>query len=73
MASSPTAARVSPATSTSPASPDGPAPQSFLWFRRIFLTLLTGFVMIPVYVMISSSLKPLAGRHRHVPAGCRRR
>jgi multiple sugar transport system permease protein len=36
------------------------APKSFLWSRRIFLTLLTGFVLLPVYVMISSSLKPLA-------------
>ncbi|MFD4524317.1 carbohydrate ABC transporter permease [Streptomyces sp. NPDC058470] len=34
-------------------------PKSFLWTRRIFLTLLTGFVMVPVYVMVSSSLKPL--------------
>ncbi|MCX4977761.1 carbohydrate ABC transporter permease [Streptomyces sp. NPDC060223] len=34
-------------------------PQSFLWTRRIFLTLLTGFVLVPVYVMVSSSLKPL--------------
>ncbi|MDT9693403.1 carbohydrate ABC transporter permease [Streptomyces sp. P9(2023)] len=36
------------------------APRSFLWTRRIFLTLLTGFVLLPVYVMVSSSLKPLA-------------
>ncbi|GGZ37892.1 ABC transporter permease [Streptomyces poonensis] len=35
------------------------APRSFLWSRRIFLTLLTVFVLLPVYVMISSSLKPL--------------
>ncbi len=35
------------------------APQSFLWSRRIFLTLLTVFVLLPVYVMVSSSLKPL--------------
>ncbi|MBT2438611.1 carbohydrate ABC transporter permease [Streptomyces sp. ISL-36] len=34
-------------------------PRSFLWSRRIFLTLLTGFVLLPVYVMVSSSLKPL--------------
>ncbi|MFD3924675.1 carbohydrate ABC transporter permease [Streptomyces sp. NPDC058614] len=34
-------------------------PRSFLWTRRIFLTLLTGFVLVPVYVMVSSSLKPL--------------
>ncbi|MER6115728.1 carbohydrate ABC transporter permease [Streptomyces sp. A0642] len=35
------------------------APGSFLWTRRIFLTVLTVFVLLPVYVMISSSLKPL--------------
>lgn len=34
-------------------------PRSFLWSRRIFLTLLVGFVLLPVYVMVSSSLKPL--------------
>ncbi|MFF1448338.1 carbohydrate ABC transporter permease [Streptomyces sp. NPDC058274] len=34
-------------------------PRSFLWTRRIFLTVLTGFVLLPVYVMVSSSLKPL--------------
>lgn len=34
-------------------------PRSFHWTRRIFLTLLTGFVLVPVYVMVSSSLKPL--------------
>ncbi|MEB8342228.1 carbohydrate ABC transporter permease [Streptomyces endophyticus] len=39
-------------------SPTAP-PRSFLWARRIFLTLLTGFVLLPVYVMVSSSLKPL--------------
>src|SRR3954466_7092455 len=44
---------------SSPRSPMAP-PRSFFWSRRIFLTLLTGFVMIPVYVMVSSSLKPLA-------------
>ncbi|MDI5967553.1 carbohydrate ABC transporter permease [Streptomyces sp. SL13] len=35
------------------------APTSFLWTRRIFLTLLAIFAILPVYVMISSSLKPL--------------
>lgn len=48
------------------------APRSFLWTRRIFLTLLTGFVLLPVYVMISSSLKPLAdvsGEFRWLPSG----
>lgn len=47
------------------------APQSFLWSRRIFLTLLTGFVLLPVYVMVSSSLKPLedvSGEFQWVPS-----
>ncbi|MYS19251.1 carbohydrate ABC transporter membrane protein 2, CUT1 family [Streptomyces sp. DvalAA-14] len=35
------------------------APKSFLWTRRILLTLLLLFVLIPVYVMLSSSLKNL--------------
>ena len=34
-------------------------PRSFLWTRAIVLTLLTAFAVIPVYVMVSSSLKPL--------------
>ncbi|GAA3507079.1 carbohydrate ABC transporter permease [Streptomyces showdoensis] len=48
------------------------APRSFLWTRRIFLTLLTGFVLLPVYVMVSSSLKPLAdvsGEFHWIPSG----
>ncbi|MFF7441251.1 ABC transporter permease subunit [Streptomyces sp. NPDC008122] len=48
------------------------APRSFLWSRRIFLTLLTGFVLLPVYVMVSSSLKPLAdvsGKFQWIPSG----
>ncbi|MFE3070408.1 carbohydrate ABC transporter permease [Streptomyces sp. NPDC059247] len=48
------------------------APRSFLWSRRIFLTLLTGFVLLPVYVMVSSSLKPLedvSGKFRWTPSG----
>ncbi|MET9441028.1 carbohydrate ABC transporter permease [Streptomyces sp. NPDC006610] len=48
------------------------APQSFLWSRRIFLTLLAGFVLLPVYVMISSSLKPLedvSGKFQWFPTG----
>ncbi|MEV4430536.1 carbohydrate ABC transporter permease [Streptomyces sp. NPDC053792] len=48
------------------------APRSFLWSRRIFLTLLAGFVLLPVYVMVSSSLKPLAdvsGKFRWIPSG----
>ncbi|KQX55851.1 MULTISPECIES: carbohydrate ABC transporter permease [unclassified Streptomyces] len=47
-------------------------PRSFLWGRRIFLTLLTGFVLLPVYVMVSSSLKPLedvSGKFRWIPSG----
>ena len=34
-------------------------PRSFLWIRRIVLTLLGLFTAVPLYVMISSSLKPL--------------
>ncbi|WP_327350778.1 carbohydrate ABC transporter permease [Streptomyces sp. NBC_01304] len=57
----------SPATTTRPTAPRSPSaprspmapPRSFLWSRRIFLTLLVGFVLLPVYVMVSSSLKPL--------------
>ncbi|MFI8966890.1 carbohydrate ABC transporter permease [Streptomyces sp. NPDC053493] len=56
---------------TAPPSPTAPA-RSFLWTRRIFLTLLTGFVLLPVYVMVSSSLKPLqdvSGEFRWLPSG----
>ncbi|MFI8825020.1 carbohydrate ABC transporter permease [Streptomyces sp. NPDC053431] len=52
-------------------SPTAP-PRSFLWTRRIVLTLLTGFVLLPVYVMVSSSLKPLqdvSGAFRWFPSG----
>ncbi|AQW47877.1 ABC transporter permease [Streptomyces hygroscopicus] len=68
-------------SSTAPAPPRSPmaaprspmaAPRSFLWARRIFLTLLTGFVLLPVYVMVSSSLKPLqdvSGTFRWLPSG----
>jgi multiple sugar transport system permease protein len=48
------------------------APRSFLWSRRVFLTLLTAFVLLPVYVMISSSLKPLedvSGKFAWIPSG----
>ncbi|WP_307710591.1 carbohydrate ABC transporter permease [Streptomyces sp. V1I6] len=48
------------------------APRSFMWSRRIFLTLLTGFVLLPVYVMVSSSLKPLedvSSEFRWMPSG----
>jgi multiple sugar transport system permease protein len=34
-------------------------PRSFLWTRAVVLTLLTIFAVLPVYVMVSSSLKPL--------------
>ncbi|GAA2300950.1 carbohydrate ABC transporter permease [Streptomyces caniferus] len=50
-------------------SPTAP-PRSFRWARRIFLTALTGFVLLPVYVMLSSSLKPLedvSGTFRWLP------
>jgi multiple sugar transport system permease protein len=46
------------------------SPRSFVWSRRIFLTLLAGFVLLPVYVMISSSLKPLedvSGQFHWIP------
>lgn len=41
--------------------PRGPMarPRSFIWTRRIVLTLLTIFAVVPIYVMVSSSLKPL--------------
>lgn len=53
--------------------PDSPMapPRSFLWSRRVFLALLAAFVLTPVYVMVSSSLKPLAdvtGRFRWLPS-----
>ncbi len=57
--------------SKAPRSPMAPRGPSF-WSRRIFLTLLTGFVLVPVYVMVSSSLKPLAdvsGKFRWLPSG----
>ncbi|MEU1626045.1 carbohydrate ABC transporter permease [Streptomyces sp. NPDC020096] len=34
--------------------------RAFVWTRRIVLTLLAAFALTPVYVMLSSSLKPLA-------------
>ncbi len=58
------------ASRTRPRSPMA-APQSFLWTRRIVLTLLAGFVLLPVYVMISSSLKPLqdvSGKFQWIPS-----
>jgi multiple sugar transport system permease protein len=47
-------------------------PRSLVWTRRIILTLLTLFVLTPVYVMISSSLKPLQdveGAFTWIPKG----
>ena len=61
--SSSTVARVGPRSPMAP-------PQSFLWTRRIVLTLLAGFVLLPVYVMVSSSLKPLqdvTGKFQWIP------
>jgi len=46
-------------------------PRSFIWTRTIVLTLLTLFALVPVYVMISSSLKPLqdvTGTFSWIPA-----
>ncbi|MFC9492225.1 carbohydrate ABC transporter permease, partial [Streptomyces hydrogenans] len=54
-----------------PRSPMAP-PRSFLWTRRIVLALLAGFVLLPVYVMVSSSLKPLedvSGKFEWIPSG----
>ncbi len=42
-------------TARSPLAP----PRSFVWTRRIVLSLLTLFALVPLYVMISSSLKTL--------------
>ncbi|MEU5585284.1 carbohydrate ABC transporter permease [Streptomyces chrestomyceticus] len=47
-------------------------PRSFLWTRRIVLTLLALFALTPVYVMITSSLKNLQdvqGAFRWLPDG----
>ncbi|GAA2127155.1 carbohydrate ABC transporter permease [Streptomyces synnematoformans] len=52
-------------------SPTAP-PRSFVWTRRIVLTLLTAFAVTPVYVMLSSSLKPLedvTGAFQWIPSG----
>ncbi|WP_329310193.1 carbohydrate ABC transporter permease [Streptomyces sp. NBC_01262] len=56
---------------TSPVSPMAP-PRSFVWTRRIGLSLIALFVLVPVYVMLSSSLKPLqdvSGSFRWLPSG----
>src|SRR5688572_9742196 len=34
-------------------------PAAVAWVRRIVLTLLAGFTLAPVYVMVTSALKPL--------------
>ncbi|MGK5557719.1 carbohydrate ABC transporter permease [Actinomadura kijaniata] len=47
-------------------------PRSFVWTRRIVLTLLAAFTALPVYVMATSSLKPLRevqGEFRWIPRG----
>ncbi|WP_405943531.1 carbohydrate ABC transporter permease [Streptomyces sp. NBC_00932] len=52
-------------------SPTAP-PRSFIWTRRVLLTLVLIFTLVPVYVMISSSLKPLgdvAGKFSWIPTG----
>ena len=33
--------------------------KSFLWTRRAVLTFLTAFTLLPVFVMVTTSLKPL--------------
>jgi multiple sugar transport system permease protein len=46
-------------------------PRSFVWTRRVVLTLLTVFAVVPVYAMITSSLKPLEdvqGKFRWFPS-----
>ncbi|MGA5007410.1 ABC transporter permease subunit [Streptomyces koyangensis] len=55
-----------------PASSPMASPRSFVWTRWIFLAVLTVFVLVPIYVMISSSLKPLqdvSGEFRWIPSG----
>jgi multiple sugar transport system permease protein len=57
-----------PRTAVSPSAP----PRSFIWTRRIVLSFLTAFALLPVYVMLSSSLKPLqdvSGKFRWIPSG----
>ncbi|OEU92193.1 ABC transporter permease [Streptomyces abyssalis] len=51
-------------------SPTAP-PRSFIWTRRVVLTLLTIFAATPLLVMVSSSLKPLqdvSDRFRWIPS-----
>ncbi|WP_434599393.1 carbohydrate ABC transporter permease [Streptomyces sp. A5-4] len=52
-------------------SPTAP-PASFVWTRRVVLTVIAVFALLPVYVMLSSSLKPLedvSGKFRWIPSG----
>ncbi|KOU88525.1 MULTISPECIES: carbohydrate ABC transporter permease [Streptomyces] len=47
-------------------------PASFRALRAVFLTVLAAFTLLPVFVMVTSSLKPLqdvAGRFRWIPSG----
>ncbi|WP_051806802.1 carbohydrate ABC transporter permease [Streptomyces sp. NRRL F-2664] len=47
-------------------------PVSFRVVRAVFLTLLAAFALLPVFVMATSSLKPLqdvTGRFRWIPSG----
>ncbi|WP_405608665.1 carbohydrate ABC transporter permease [Streptomyces sp. NBC_01508] len=46
-------------------------PASFLWTRRIILAFLAAFALLPVCVMVSSSLKPLedvTGKFQWIPS-----
>jgi multiple sugar transport system permease protein len=46
-------------------------PRSYMWVRRIGLTVLALFTLVPLYVMLSSSLKPLQdvqGTFRWIPS-----
>ncbi|MGE9697247.1 MULTISPECIES: carbohydrate ABC transporter permease [unclassified Streptomyces] len=55
-------------TGRSPMAP----PRAFNAIRGIFLTLLTVFVALPIFVMVTSSLKPLkdvTGQFRWIPSG----
>jgi multiple sugar transport system permease protein len=64
------AAAPSPPRPAAVASPTAP-PRSFVWTRRVVLTLLTLFAATPLLVMLSSSLKPLqdvSGSFRWIPS-----
>jgi multiple sugar transport system permease protein len=54
-----------------PRSPSAPPP-SFLWTRRAVLAFLTAFALLPVFVMVTTSLKPLqdvTGAFQWLPSG----